>query len=445
MPEAAAQGGDAKAMLEAMPAYVSGQETIEVTLDSDVEVIAPALGKTQFTSSGEQLLSRPGKLRAHRTSGHDDATMTFDGKTVSIVSRSLEGYAQFETPGTLDRLIEVLRAGYGVARPAADLLETNTYELLVAGVLEAKHIGRGVVGGVLREHLALRNVDTDGQLWVEAGEKPIPRKLVITSKTMSSAPQYTVVVKSWKTGVTPAPGAFAFVPAPNAREHLLPAAVRLRRGLRPRPLRRLPQRRAEPLASASGMREADPGFERAIELLRDVQAACAVGMRVDVDKVKGQTAVLFFRREEAGPGVAEKTAEIRSILGMPVAQEKFVLTYSPVRGAVGDLAVCSRSMLQITAAFASYLEVPEAHLKDHSVVPQAADVVLWDGREQLRIRSGKEEPGSSFAAVRYRDYWFWIDDGDIVAKRALTAIMFFFTLADTGETGRLPVVTIPAQ
>lgn len=198
-------------------------------------------------------------------------------------------------------------------------------------------------------------------------------------------------------------------------------------------------------ASAAGMREADPGFERAIELLRDVQAAGAVGMRVDEDKAKGQTAVLFFRREEAGPGVAEKAAEIRRILGMPADQERFVLTYSPVRGAEGELAVGSRSMLQIMGAFASYVEVPEAHQKDHSVVPQSASAVLPDGREQVRIHSGKEKPGSAFAAVRYRDYWFWIDDGDLVAKRALTSIMFFFTLADTGETGRLPVVTIPAQ
>jgi hypothetical protein len=217
-PGAAAQGGDAKAILKAMSAYVSGQETIELTLDSNIEVITPALEKIQFTSSGEVLLSRPDKLRTHRASGHNDVTMTFDGKTVSVVSKSLDGYAQFESPGTLDRLIEVLRAGYGVALPAADLLKTNSYELLVAGVLEAKHIGRGVVGGVLCEHLAFRNVDTDWQLWVEAGEKPIPRKMVITSKTMNSAPQYTVVVKTWKTGVPPAPGAFAFVPTPNAKK-----------------------------------------------------------------------------------------------------------------------------------------------------------------------------------------------------------------------------------
>ena len=80
--------------------------------------------------------------------------------------------------------------------PGADLLLSNSYDALVAGVKEAKHIGRGVIDGRECEHLAFRNFDTDWQLWVEVGEKPIPRKLVITSKTLNSAPQYTLRVKT---------------------------------------------------------------------------------------------------------------------------------------------------------------------------------------------------------------------------------------------------------
>jgi hypothetical protein len=47
----------------------------------------------------------------------------------------------------------------------------------VAGVREAKYIGRGIIDRRECEHLAFRNHDTDWQLWVEVGEKPIPRKL----------------------------------------------------------------------------------------------------------------------------------------------------------------------------------------------------------------------------------------------------------------------------
>ena len=46
--------------------------------------------------------------------------------------------------------------------------------------------------GVVCDHLAFRNLDTDWQIWVESGERPLPRKYVITSKTVAAAPQYTL-------------------------------------------------------------------------------------------------------------------------------------------------------------------------------------------------------------------------------------------------------------
>jgi len=218
------QASDAKAILKAMSDYVSSQKTIELTLDSDIEVITPQLEKIQFTNSGEMLLSRPDKVRAHRVGGYADVALTFDGKTVSVFGKHINGYAQFEAPGNVDQLIEALRLGHGIALPGSDLLLSNSYDVLVAGVKEAKHIGRGVIDGRECEHLAFRNFDTDWQLWVEVGEKPIPRKMVITSKTMNSAPQYTLRVKTWKTDVKPAPDAFAFVP-PVGTKKLSPEAL----------------------------------------------------------------------------------------------------------------------------------------------------------------------------------------------------------------------------
>ena len=85
--------------------------------------------------------------------------------------------------------------------PGADLLLGNVYETLSADVIEAKHIGLGVINGVECEHLAFRNQDVDWQLWVQVGAKPIPCKYVITSKAVGMAPQYTLVIRDWKTDV----------------------------------------------------------------------------------------------------------------------------------------------------------------------------------------------------------------------------------------------------
>jgi hypothetical protein len=200
-------------------------------------------------------------------------------------------------------------------------------------------------------------------------------------------------------------------------------------------------------STAGGVvREADPEFIRALDLLRQVQAAGAFGMRIEEDKAKGSTGVVFFRRDDVPPEIAEKGAEIRRLLKLLPDQQKFVLTYSPVRGADDELAVSSRSMIQIMQAFASRVDVPEAHIKDRSAWPAFENVPTGEGSQQNgRIHSGTQKPAAAYAAVRYRDHWFWVNNDDWQSKRALTAIMFFFTLAETGSPEKLPVVTIPAQ
>jgi hypothetical protein len=194
-------------------------------------------------------------------------------------------------------------------------------------------------------------------------------------------------------------------------------------------------------AVAGSLREADPDFIRALELLRDLQSAGGFGMRVEEDKVKGSTGVIFFRRDDPPPEMLEKTAEIRRLLKLSPDRSRFTLRYSPMRGEDDELSVNSRSMLQILGAFASYIEVPAEHLNDHSALPAAGQ----GAKSGVRILSSRERPPEVFAAVRYRDYWFWIEVGDFQTKRALTALTFFFSLADTGGDQKLPLITIPAQ
>ena len=182
--------GDAKSVLKAMSDYMSSQKTIEITFDSDIEVITPQLEKIQFTNSGEMLLSRPDKLRAHRVGGYADVALYFDGKTVSVFGKHINGYAQFDAPGTVDHLIETLRLGHGVALPGADLLLSNAYDVLVAGVrnpsISAVASSMAWSASTSPSAISIRT-GSSGWRWGEAH----PRKLVITSKTLNNAPQYT--------------------------------------------------------------------------------------------------------------------------------------------------------------------------------------------------------------------------------------------------------------
>jgi hypothetical protein len=207
-----ARADDAARLLKAMSDYTAAQKSISATFDSDIEVVTPELEKVQFTSSGKLQLTRPDKLRVSRTGGYADVQLIYDGKTFSIYGNNAKAYVQADLAGTIDQLVDLIQTKSGAAMPGTDLLLSNAYDELMSGIVQAQHIGQGVVDGVECEHLAFRGVDTDWQIWIESGARPIPRKYVITSKTVAGAPQYTLRIKDWNTDAISDVDAFVFKP-----------------------------------------------------------------------------------------------------------------------------------------------------------------------------------------------------------------------------------------
>jgi hypothetical protein len=201
---------DAPKILKTMTDYVSAQKNISATYDADVEVITPQLQKLQFTSSGELTMARPDKLRVTRSGGYSDLELVFNGTTATVLEKHTNHYAQINAAGSVDQFVDRLRDDLQTAVPGADLLLTRAYNEMMNDVIEAKYIGHGVIDGVECDHLAFRNLDTDWQIWVERGPKPIPRKYVITSKATAAAPQYTLRIKSWTPDAPASADAFAF-------------------------------------------------------------------------------------------------------------------------------------------------------------------------------------------------------------------------------------------
>lgn len=214
---AVAQGDEAGKILKAMSDYLAGQKAISLTFDSDVEVLTENFQKIQFTSSGQVQLSRPNMVRATRSGGYTDVELNFDGKTVTVLGKHINAYAQADVSGSVDGLIHRLRDEFSIELPGADLLLGDVFGALTAETVEGAHIGQGVIDGVECEHLAFRNAETDWQIWVEIGSRPIPRKYVITSKGTTGAPQYTVRIKDFKTDAQAA-DAFTFKPPSGAKK-----------------------------------------------------------------------------------------------------------------------------------------------------------------------------------------------------------------------------------
>jgi hypothetical protein len=191
---------DAKRILKAMSDYMASQKSLSFGFDATLEVITTEEQKLELASSGTVTIKRPDKIRVTRVGGFADVEMSFDGKTLTLLGKNLNLYTQLDVPGTIDHLIDELKDTYHMPLPAADLLLSNSYDALMADVIDVKDLGSGVIGGVECDFLAFRTKEVDWQIWIAQGKHPYPYRFVITSKLVSGGPQYTVQTRDWKAG-----------------------------------------------------------------------------------------------------------------------------------------------------------------------------------------------------------------------------------------------------
>jgi hypothetical protein len=193
-------------------------------------------------------------------------------------------------------------------------------------------------------------------------------------------------------------------------------------------------------------RPVDPEFTRLAQLLFELQRANALQIRVDRSKDNSETSVMGFRPVSVAPETATKIAEARRILGLTGTGQAYQVHYGGWSGKGGDIAITTRSMLQVMIELGVMAQVPESDIAGGKATPGASDVPR--GNEQpplLNIMSGSAPPSDAFAAIEYKGRWFWISENDIRSKSIFTGVMLLFSISDVGVRTAAPVVTIPAQ
>jgi hypothetical protein len=208
----------AKSLLKAMSDYLGEQKAISFDYDTNLEIVSTQQQKIGLASSGSLTLNRPDKLHATRMGGFANLEMVFDGKTLTLLGKNANLYAQVDAPGTIDQLVDVLRDKYHRPVPAADLLMSDPYKELMPLVMDVKDLGSGVIRGVECDHLAFRTKEVDWQIWIAQGARPYPCRYVITSKKVKGSPQYTLDIRAWKAGGEVAPDAFKLEIPPGAQK-----------------------------------------------------------------------------------------------------------------------------------------------------------------------------------------------------------------------------------
>jgi hypothetical protein len=190
-------------------------------------------------------------------------------------------------------------------------------------------------------------------------------------------------------------------------------------------------------------RPADPRFPRLAQLLFELQQANVLQVRIERSK-DGETALIGFPPAGVPADLAAKIVEVRSILQLSRPAQGYAVRYGGYSGRGDEIAMSTRSMLQVMIELGVVAQVPEADVASGRAAP-GAPAAGPPSTPFLNIHGGASPPSDAYVAVPYKGRWFWIADTDIRSKTVFVGVMMLFSISDVGVKTAPPVVTVPAN
>ena len=208
---------DAMKALNQMGAYLRTLKDFQVQAEITTEDVQEDGEKLQYGSTTTLLAQFPSKLRVSIEGELKSRLFFYDGKAFTLFARRAGYYATVPAPETIGKLIEAIREKYDVDIPLVDLFLWGGPNASTNEITAATDVGPGSVEGETCEHYAFRQPGLDWQIWIQLGEHPLPRKLVLTTLTDEARPQHTSVL-TWNLAPSYSADAFVFDPPEGAHK-----------------------------------------------------------------------------------------------------------------------------------------------------------------------------------------------------------------------------------
>jgi len=211
---------DAMATLTKMGTYLRSLKAFQVVASITRDEVMDDGQLVKLDSKVDLLARFPDRLRVEVTNVRQHRLYLYNGKDFTIYGERVGYYATVPAPATVGKLATVLGDKYGLQLPLEDLFYWGTPQSKEKEITGAMDVGASEIGGVTCEHYAFRQPGLDWQVWVQLGDYPLPRKLVLTTLTDDARPQYSSVL-DWNLAPSYNEAAFEFAPPPDAHKIVL--------------------------------------------------------------------------------------------------------------------------------------------------------------------------------------------------------------------------------
>jgi len=203
--------------LEKMGAYLRTLQTFQVRAIATSEIVLTDGQKITLDQTTNLLAHLPDKLMVQSDGDKGSKIYFFGGQTFTIFDRTSLYYGVVPAPAKVRELVDILQDKYDIEIPLVDLFLWGAPNHSSPKITSAIDVGPSEVDRVTCEHYAFRQEGLDWQVWIQQGDFPLPRKLVLTTLTDEARPQHTSLL-SWSLAPSYNEAAFIFSPPKGAQK-----------------------------------------------------------------------------------------------------------------------------------------------------------------------------------------------------------------------------------
>ena len=204
-------------VLKQMAAYLRSLDRFTVRVEKTTELILPNDQRLHSDQTAEIAIQKPNRLRVSFLNLSGGRQLFYDGANFSLYTPEANVYASTAAAPTIDETLDLLATRYRISLPVTDILVANPDSRLAQNFTSETYVGRILVRGVPCHHLAFQTPAVDWEIWIEDGPKPLPRRLVLTDKSVEGSPQMTANLSDWNLTPSFSTDYFTFKPPQNAQ------------------------------------------------------------------------------------------------------------------------------------------------------------------------------------------------------------------------------------
>jgi hypothetical protein len=203
--------------LSDMSAYLQTLATFELTSRTSLDLVANDAQKIQLDGVATYKVRKPDAFVIDIDGDDWNRRFIYNGREFTLYAPELGYFATWPAPATIQATIADVENRFGVSLPLDDLFRWSEPGGARADALDAGYrVGTATIEGVETTQYAFRSGTIDWQIWIERGDKPLPRKLVIVDRRDPTQPAY-IARLSWRLNPAFTDADFAFQPAKDAK------------------------------------------------------------------------------------------------------------------------------------------------------------------------------------------------------------------------------------